>query len=132
MRVLGYVRVSTEEQRLSGASLEAQRNAIAAECERRGEQLLDVVEDVGLSGKDLKRPGVQAALEELRRGEADALIVAKLDRLSRSMLDSPPSWPRHRGRRGRSSPWTSTSTPRLRPARRWRTSWQPSRILSVV
>jgi DNA invertase Pin-like site-specific DNA recombinase len=48
---------------------------------------VEVVEDVGRSGKDLKRPGIQAALETLQRGDADAMVVAKLDRLSRSMLD---------------------------------------------
>jgi DNA invertase Pin-like site-specific DNA recombinase len=87
MRVLGYVRVSTDEQRASGAGLEAQRAAIAAECARRGWELVEVIEDAGLSGKDLKRPGIQAALEALERGDAGALVVAKLDRLSRSMLD---------------------------------------------
>lgn len=87
MRVLGYVRVSTDEQRTSGAGLQVQRAAIVAECARRGWQLVDVIEDAGLSGKDLKRPGIQAALEALSRGDARALVVAKLDRLSRSMLD---------------------------------------------
>ena len=87
MRVLGYVRVSTDEQADSGAGLEAQRAAIQRECERRGWQLVEVIEDAGFSAKDLKRPGVQAALEELERGRADALVVAKLDRLSRSMID---------------------------------------------
>ena len=87
MQVLGYVRVSTEEQGMSGAGLEAQRAAIVAECERRGWQLVRIIEDVGRSGKDLKRPGVRAALEALERGEASALVVSKLDRLSRSMLD---------------------------------------------
>jgi DNA invertase Pin-like site-specific DNA recombinase len=87
MQVLGYVRVSTEEQGLSGAGLEAQRAAIVAECKRRGWQLVEVVEDVGYSAKDLRRPGIKAALEVLERGEAGALVVAKLDRLSRSMLD---------------------------------------------
>ena len=46
-----------------------------------------MIEDAGYSAKDLKRPGVQAALEALESGRADALVVAKLDRLSRSMLD---------------------------------------------
>jgi DNA invertase Pin-like site-specific DNA recombinase len=46
-----------------------------------------VIEDAGYSAKDLKRPGVHAALEALESGRADALVVAKLDRLSRSMLD---------------------------------------------
>src|SRR5271167_478730 len=87
MRVIGYVRVSTDEQRSSGAGLAAQRASIEAECRRRGWQLVEVVEDAGYSAKDLKRPGVQIALETLQRGEAGALVVAKLDRLSRSMLD---------------------------------------------
>jgi DNA invertase Pin-like site-specific DNA recombinase len=87
MRVIGYVRVSTEEQTNSGAGLAAQRSAINAECERRGWQLVDVIEDAGYSAKDLKRPGVQIALETLERHEASGLVVAKLDRLSRSMLD---------------------------------------------
>jgi DNA invertase Pin-like site-specific DNA recombinase len=87
MRVLGYVRVSTEEQSGSGAGLEAQRQAIVAECKRRGWELLEVVEDAGYSAKDLKRPGIQEALRVLREGDAKALVVAKLDRLSRSMID---------------------------------------------
>src|ERR1700741_1790549 len=87
MQVIGYVRVSTDEQRESGAGLAAQRAAIEAECRRRGWTLVEVIEDAGYSAKDLKRPGVQTALETLRRGEAGALVVAKLDRLSGSMLD---------------------------------------------
>jgi DNA invertase Pin-like site-specific DNA recombinase len=86
MRVIGYVRVSTEEQGLSGAGLQAQRQAIIAECHRRGWKLVEIAEDVG-SGKDLKRPGIRMALEMLASGGASALVVAKLDRLSRSMLD---------------------------------------------
>jgi DNA invertase Pin-like site-specific DNA recombinase len=87
MRVIGYVRVSTDEQQRSGAGLTAQRKAIEAECERRGWHLVEVIEDAGYSAKDMKRPGVQIALETLRRGDAGALVCAKLDRLSRSMLD---------------------------------------------
>ena len=85
--VLGYVRVSTDEQADSGAGLEAQRQAIVAECERRGWQLAEIVEDAGYSAKDLKRPGIIDVLERLARGEAGTLVVAKLDRLSRSVLD---------------------------------------------
>src|SRR5579871_3419387 len=49
-RVLGYIRVSTAEQGISGAGLQAQRNTITAECERRGWTLLEIVEDAGWSG----------------------------------------------------------------------------------
>ena len=86
MRVIGYLRVSTEEQGMSGAGLEAQQEAIRKEADRRGWEIIRFAEDVG-SGKDLKRPGIQLALDELARGDAGGLVVAKLDRLSRSLLD---------------------------------------------
>jgi DNA invertase Pin-like site-specific DNA recombinase len=79
--------VSTEDQGKSGAGLAAQRAAIIRESERRGWHLVDLIEDEGYSAKDLRRPGIRIALEELKRNRADALVVAKLDRLSRSMLD---------------------------------------------
>src|SRR5688572_311363 len=85
--VLGYARVSTEEQADSGLGLEAQRSAIAGECARRGWDLAEIIEDGGYSAKDLKRPGISDLLERMRRGEAATLVVAKLDRLSRSLLD---------------------------------------------
>lgn len=88
-RVIGYLRCSTEEQADSRAGLEAQRAAIVAEAQRRGWTETDVtfVEDAGFSGKNLDRPGIVAALDALRRRKADTLVVSKLDRLSRSMLD---------------------------------------------
>jgi DNA invertase Pin-like site-specific DNA recombinase len=88
MQVVGYVRVPTDEQSVSGAGLKAQRHAIVAECKRRGWQLVEVIEDAGWSAKDMRRPGIKAALEVLEAGDATALVVAKLDRLSRSLLDS--------------------------------------------
>ena len=88
LKVAGYVRVSTAEQADSGAGLEAQRAAIVQEAERRGWELVRVFEDAGASGKSLNgRPGLQEALQAIEGGEADALVVAKLDRLSRSLLD---------------------------------------------
>jgi DNA invertase Pin-like site-specific DNA recombinase len=84
--VVGYVRVSTEEQGAHGAGLDAQRAAIKAECDRRGWRLLRVEEDT-LSGKTINRPGLQTALEACRSGEAKGIVVAKLDRLSRSIVD---------------------------------------------
>lgn len=87
--VVGYVRVSTDEQAESGAGLDAQRAAIAAECDRRGWTLTAVYEDAGASGKSLdKRPQLTAALSAVETGEAAILLVAKLDRLSRSVHDA--------------------------------------------
>lgn len=86
--VVGYVRVSTGEQADSGAGLEAQRQAIAAEAERKGWRLIHVYEDAGASGKSMNgRHGLERAIDAVERGEADALVVSKLDRLSRSLLD---------------------------------------------
>jgi DNA invertase Pin-like site-specific DNA recombinase len=87
VNVIGYTRVSTEEQAASGAGLAAQRAAILSEAERRGWHVLAIIEDAGFSARDMERPGIIAALDALRRKRADTLVVAKLDRLSRSVRD---------------------------------------------
>lgn len=85
-KALGYVRVSTDEQAASGAGLAAQRTVIEAEAQRRGWDLLEIVgEDVGASSATLEREGLMRALLRLDAHEADVLVVAKLDRLSRSV-----------------------------------------------
>lgn len=87
LRVIGYCRVSTEEQRESGAGLAAQRAAIVEAAERRGFELVDVVKDTG-SGKSMAaRPNIESALRRIEAHEADGLVVSKLDRLSRSLVD---------------------------------------------
>jgi DNA invertase Pin-like site-specific DNA recombinase len=86
MHVLGYLRVSTREQADSGLGLDAQRRAIADEAERRGWTVRWIVDD-GFTARNLRRPGVQEAFTALRRREGSALVVAKLDRLSRSLPD---------------------------------------------
>lgn len=85
--VVAYVRVSTEEQAASGAGLEAQRAAIAAECERRGWTVVGWHADEGVSGgKALDaRPALTAALDAVESAEAAVLMVAKSDRLARSL-----------------------------------------------
>lgn len=87
--IIGYVRVSTEEQADSRLGLDAQRAAILAEAQRRGwaEADLTFIEDAGYTAKNLNRPGIRAALKALETGQADTLVVAKLDRLTRSMAD---------------------------------------------
>jgi DNA invertase Pin-like site-specific DNA recombinase len=87
-RVVLYTRVSTVEQADSGLGLQAQELALRAECERRSWNVAAVFTDAGVSGKTLAgRPGLAASLQLLDDGEANCLAVAKLDRLSRSLLD---------------------------------------------
>ena len=85
-KALGYVRVSTAEQADTRNGLEAQRARIQDEADRRG-WTLEWVEDAGYSGKSLDRPGIAYALYELENGRADVLVAAKLDRLSRRVID---------------------------------------------
>ncbi len=87
MRVIAYTRVSTEEQATQGVSLSAQEAKLRAYCDLYGHELLEVIVDAGQSAKTLKRPGLQRALEALKAGEADGLLVLKLDRLTRSVRD---------------------------------------------
>lgn len=87
LRVLGYVRVSTTEQAESGLGLASQESAIRAHCARQGWDLLDVIHDDGASAKDLDRTGLRSALDRIAGGEASGLVAAKLDRLSRSVVD---------------------------------------------
>ena len=87
MRLIGYVRVSSEEQAQSGLSLENQKAKLQAYCDLYGHELVEVVTDAGFSGKSLSRPGIQAALESLSRSEVDGLVIHKLDRLSRNVSD---------------------------------------------
>lgn len=84
---IGYLRVSTDEQVESGAGLQAQRAAILAEAARRGWTEVRFIEDAGFGGGSLARPGLAIALEALRQHRADTLVVSKLDRLSRSLVD---------------------------------------------
>ena len=86
MKVVGYVRIAPRERRADRPALDEQRDAVAAECARRGLELIRIEEDVR-SGRTLRRPGLQAALAACRRGDADGIVVARLDRLTYSLDD---------------------------------------------
>lgn len=87
MRAIGYMRVSTEEQGDSRAGLESQEATIREEVKRRGMELIDLRFDIASGGSMRKRDQLGSSLRDLSEGKADILIVAKLDRLSRSVLD---------------------------------------------
>ena len=84
---IGYVRVSTEEQATEGVSIEAQSNQLRQYAALYDIDLVDIVVDAGVSAKTLKRDGLQRALAALKAGEATALLIAKLDRLTRSVVN---------------------------------------------
>jgi DNA invertase Pin-like site-specific DNA recombinase len=86
MYMLGYVRVSTEEQQDSGLSLASQQDKIRRYCELYELNLLHMYSDVA-SGKSIRRRGLMDALSQIGMRRAEGLIVAKLDRLTRSVRD---------------------------------------------
>jgi len=86
-RTVAYLRVSTDKQADRGISLEAQRAKVEGYAALFDLELVAVEVDAGESAKSLDRPALQRALSMLRSGKADALLVVKLDRLTRSVRD---------------------------------------------
>jgi DNA invertase Pin-like site-specific DNA recombinase len=86
-RTVAYLRVSTDKQADKGVSLDAQRAKVAAYAALYDLDVVEVIVDAGVSAKTLDRPGLTRALDMLRKGTADALLVVKLDRLTRSVRD---------------------------------------------
>jgi DNA invertase Pin-like site-specific DNA recombinase len=86
-RVLGYACLRPDGD---GAELEVRSQAMAIEnyCLRRGWTLLKVVRDVETpTGKSLARPGLGYALDRIAEGQASCLMVSKLERLTRSVVE---------------------------------------------
>lgn len=87
VRALGYVRVSTENQ-LENYSIDEQVKRIEGFCLAKGWELLKIYTDGGFSGGNTRRPALGELLEAVRTRRADAVVVYKLDRLSRSQKDT--------------------------------------------
>jgi len=87
VKVVGYIRVSTEEQSREGVSLENQKERIENYAKAKGWNLIKVYSDPGYSGKDLKRPGIQELIQDIREKKFEAVIVYKVDRLTRKQRD---------------------------------------------
>jgi DNA invertase Pin-like site-specific DNA recombinase len=87
MKVIGYIRVSTQGQVEDGVSLDAQEAKIRAWAAANDASEVSIFRDEGISGKRIKnRPGLTAALDAVRNG--DALVCYSLTRLSRSTIDT--------------------------------------------
>jgi len=87
MRAIGYARVSTNGQADNGESLDVQVGKIRAMAEVQGAELVDVIVDAGESARSLKRPGMGRVLDLVDCKAVGAVIVHKLDRLTRSVGD---------------------------------------------
>ena len=86
-KAIGYIRVSTDQQADEGVSLAAQRAKIETWCKANDYELVGIEVDAGISGKSMdKRPGLQAALANVKKGMA--LVVYSLSRLARSTRDT--------------------------------------------
>ena len=86
-RTVAYIRVSTDKQADHGVSLDAQREKVQQYAALFGLELVSVEVDAGESAKSLNRPALTRALAMLKAGKAEALLVVKLDRLTRSVRD---------------------------------------------
>ncbi|MCX4266447.1 MAG: recombinase family protein, partial [Firmicutes bacterium] len=87
MLVFGYVRVSTDNQ-LENYSIEEQTDRLKAYCQAKGWTLLHIYVDGGYSGGNTDRPALQEMLNAITQNHVDAVVVYKLDRLSRSQKDT--------------------------------------------
>ena len=86
-KVAIYIRVSTKKQVEEGYSLDAQRERLEKMCETNGYIIYKVYADEGKSGKDTNRPAFQEMMADMREGKFDKILVMKLDRISRSVID---------------------------------------------
>ena len=82
-----YVRVSTDDQRDNGYSIDSQLRMIKEYCEKNDYLIVDVYNDAGHSGKDLMRPEMQRLLKDIKSKKIDKLVAIKVDRLTRNNYD---------------------------------------------
>lgn len=88
MKVVIYVRVSTAEQALEGYSIAAQIAILKEYAKLNDFVILKIYQDAGISGKNIKdRPSLLELIQDAKEGKFEAVLVWKLSRLSRSLLD---------------------------------------------
>ncbi len=87
MRCGIYVRVSTDDQRDNGYSIDSQLRMIKEYCEKNNYDIVDVYNDAGHSGKDLMRPEMQRLLKDIKSHKIEVIVAIKVDRLTRNNYD---------------------------------------------
>ena len=88
MNVFLYVRVSTAEQAKEGYSIQEQIERLHSFCKAMKWTPAQVFNDAGYSGASTDRPDLNRMIQAVKAGKADKVLVYKLDRLSRSQLDT--------------------------------------------
>lgn len=88
-RVAAYIRVSTQEQKMHGYSLDAQKMKLIAYAKKHNLKIVEWYTDEGVSGRKLirKRPELQRMIEDAESGRFDRIIFVKLDRFFRSVAE---------------------------------------------
>lgn len=88
-RVACYVRVSTQEQKLHGLSLDAQKQKLTEYAEKHNLRIVEWYLDEGISGRKLikKRPELQRMVHDAQNGMFDRILFIKLDRFFRSVAE---------------------------------------------
>ncbi|PLR84626.1 recombinase family protein [Bacillus canaveralius] len=87
MRAAIYIRVSTEEQAKEGYSISGQKKRLKAFCIAQDWEVAGLYADEGISAKDMNRPQLQQMIKDIKAGKIDCVLVYRLDRLTRSVLD---------------------------------------------
>lgn len=88
MKACVYTRVSTEKQDMEGYSIEEQERLCKATIESKEWEYCGTFSDPGISGKTMERPGLQKMIAAVEEGSVEAVVILKLDRLSRSQKDT--------------------------------------------
>ena len=87
MKVALYARVSTEQQ-IENYSIPLQKECIKAFCTSKGWDEITEYVDAGYSGSNLNRPALEQLQKDIKSKKINAVIVYRLDRLSRSQRDT--------------------------------------------
>ena len=86
-KVIGYIRVSTEYQKVKGNSVNNQIQSIQNYCRINELELVKIYEDNGISGMSNKRIGLNDMFDNIKNSDIDGLIVYSLSRLGRKLKD---------------------------------------------
>lgn len=82
-----YTRVSTEEQRDYGYSIDGQLRELKDYCKKKKYDVVDIYNDAGFSGKNMNRPELERLLKDIKNGIIDVIVAIKVDRLTRDGYD---------------------------------------------